>query len=246
MMIALSIVTAACGGDDEEPAAEAPTPAETPAPAETETPAADESVLLQDDFSADTGAWHQAQTEQGTSQIIDGLFSISVDQPGKAIFSGAELELGDDVAATTLSVEADVTKPSGAEDSQFGVLCMQDADNYYVFAIATSDQATSGIAKVVDAQAPETLQQTEFQAPIQAGSAPNHVTGNCVIDAEGGPTELSLAVNGQVMVQAQDATGFPGPGFTAAGLIVYTASGPAQVEFDNLLATDIPTGTGGI
>jgi hypothetical protein len=64
----------------------------------------------------------------------------------------------------------------------------------------------------------------------------NQLRVECVASADG-PTVLTLAVNGQALVRAEDETG--GREFDGVGLFVDTTGGGAEALFDDLAVTEL-------
>ena len=64
----------------------------------------------------------------------------------------------------------------------------------------------------------------------------NQLRVECVASPDG-PTVLTLAVNGEVLVRAEDETG--GREFDGIGLFVDTGEGGAEAVFDDLVVTEL-------
>ena len=191
-------------------------PPATVEPQATDTP--EPNILLQDDFSNDTG-WFTDRDEDIGFELTRGGYLIYVNILNAPIWSIREREM------SSVRIEVDGTILNGGLDGYFGVVCRQiDSENYY--ALVIGGDGSYGIAKSVGGEY-EFLQTG--QAPenvITRGREMNRVRGDCI----GGT--LSLFSNGQELLRIQDDDFEIG----SIGVIAGTRlSGPISVLFDNFV-----------
>ena len=181
------------------------------------------NAIYADDFSNPQSGWETWTDANGSFVAYqnNGLRILVKDQqfdywsrPGKRFVDAR--------------VEVDAIKLAGPNDNDFGLICRyQDRNNFYAFLISSDGYA--GIIKVEDGKY-SVLNGTEmaYSQSIRQGEALNHLTADCF-----GQT-LALAVNGQVVAQAQDS------GFSAGevGVIAGTNANPGvDIFFDNFVVS---------
>jgi hypothetical protein len=181
------------------------------------------NAIYADDFSNPESGWETWTDANGSFVAYqnNGLRILVKDQqfdywsrPGKR-FADARIEV-------------DAIKLAGPNDNDLGLICRyQDRNNFYAFLI--SSDGYTGIIKVEDGKY-NGLNGSElaYSQSIRQGEALNHLQAECI-----GQT-LTLAVNGQVVAQAQDA------GFAAGevGVIAGTNAKPdVDVFFDNFVVS---------
>jgi hypothetical protein len=106
-------------------------------------------------------------------------------------------------------IDVDAIKLAGPNDNDFGLMCRyQDRNNFYAFLVSSDGYA--GIIKVEDGKYNVlTGAEMAYSQSIRQGEALNHLQADCV-----GQT-LSLSVNSEVVVQAQDSGFAPAVGVLA-------------------------------
>lgn len=181
------------------------------------------NAIYADDFSNPASGWETWSDENGSFVAYqnNGLRILVKDRqfdywsrPGKRFVDAR--------------IEVDAIKLAGPNDNDLGLICRyQDKNNFYAFLI--SSDGYTGIVKVVDGKY-NVLNgaQLAYSQSIHQGEALNHLQADCV-----GQT-LSLAVNGQVVAQAQDS------GFAAGevGVIAGTNDSPdVDIFFDNFVVS---------
>lgn len=189
------------------------------------TRGSDRSVLFQDEFDNPRSGWgadRRARFERGYEE--DEYF-IQLHQPNWFAWAYPGEQFGD------VSIEVDVRLTSGAQDSQFGVLCRHvDPANFYYFAI--SADGYYAIFKRVDGGDLEVLTgdgSGMLPSPaIRTGGQTNRVLAVCQGD------ELTLHVNGELLETVIDDAYERGDVGVGAGS---GSQGDVRVQFDNFLVT---------
>jgi hypothetical protein len=184
-----------------------------------EYPTTTGDLLFQDGFSDPSSGWDRIRNQEGMTDYEAGRYRIVVNASNADYWANPGLYFQDVV------IDIDVGKAAGPDDNDFGVLCRyQDTGNFY-FLIISSD-GYYGIGLVEDGKQqlldPPQMYHSEAIIPDQG---PNHIQATC------SGSSLTLAVNGQVISQAEDGTFLEGD----IGLIVgsFDQSG-VDVWFDNL------------
>lgn len=180
-------------------------------------------VLFQDDFSDPSSGWDRVNETDGTTDYVDGAYRIFVNSPSFDIWANPGLDFTDTV------IEVEATKVAGPDDNDFGVICRyQDLDKFYFFII--SSDGYYGIARVVDGE--QELMGQESMADsdaIKQGMATNKIRADCVGD------QLSLYVNGTLLVEATDSTYTAGDVGLIAG--TFDVAG-TDIHFDNFVVRE--------
>lgn len=191
-------------------------------PAATSVPTLPSNILFQDDFADPTSGWDQINEENGITDYTDGAYRIFVNTIGTDVWANPGLSFND------VRVEADATKVGGDDDNDFGVICRyQGPENFYFFII--SSDGYYGIGKVSGGQ--QKLIGMESMPPseiILKGDATNHLRADCI------GSKLSLYVNDQFLVQAEDSE------FTSGdvGVMAGTLESPGtDIRFDNFVVS---------
>jgi hypothetical protein len=179
-------------------------------------------VLFQDDFADASGGWSTLNTADRYIGIQDGALRILVNEAKFDLWSTPGLKF------TDAHIDVDATQNAGPDDNDFGVICRyQDENNFYGFLI--SSDGYYGISKMKNGEhaiigAPGML----VSASLQKAGKTNHIRADCV-----GQT-LSLSVNGQKLMDVQDANFAEGD----IGLVAGTFETPGtDVSFKNLSVT---------
>ena len=125
-------------------------------------------------------------------------------------------------------VEVMATKVGGDNNNDFGLICRyQDENNFYFFII--SSDGYYGIGKVVNGE--QLLIGNDSMPPsevIRQGDESNHLRAGCV------GSQLSLAVNGQMLAEYEDTDFVSGD----IGLLAGSFENPGtDIHFDNLVVT---------
>jgi len=191
-------------------------------------PALPAGGLAAESFESSCGLFKRVSTPGYTDAIVDGAFSVQVNEPETTHVALA----GGDYDDVVISV--DTTQPLlPAIDGSWGAVCRySDADNYYGFQLQSD--GTHRIYAVVDGTASDLSPFESSEAILTGPSAENNVVVACIDQT------LSLTVNGEVVASAEDSTFSSGQ----VGLLVATGlSTPVNVQFDDFVLTG-PTGAG--
>lgn len=175
------------------PPTSTPLPTNTPQPEQppAKLPVPTGEVLFYDDFSDSTSGWDQYSIEDGFTDYADGAYQIRVNKPSYYFWANPYMDFGDVI------IEVDVTKLSGGDDSQFGIVCRHlDINNWYAL-VATSDGQVA-IRKRL--QGGELVNLTDWVSvsAINQGNAINTLRAECV------GSRLTLFVNGVLAIEAND------------------------------------------
>ena len=188
--------------------------------------ASNNTILFQDDFSNTNSGWDRADWDTGLTDYGNGVYRTVVKTPNNDIWANPGQYFEGD-----LRVEADVTKISGEDDNDYGLICRysgaSDSPNYYYFIISSDGFAVIG---KVSNGASEYLssEQMEPSDTIKQGAATNHLRADCI-----GNT-LTLYVNNQQIATTKDASFINGDiGFIAGTFDIPTS----EIAFDNLVVS---------
>jgi len=180
------------------------------------------SVLFQDDFSDPLSGWDQVDVNDGVTDYVDGVYRIFVNTTNTDVWANPGLSFNDSY------VEVMATKVAGDNNNDFGLICRyQDENNFYFFII--SSDGYYGIGKVVNGE--QLLIGNDSMPPsevIRQGDESNHLRAGCV------GSQLSLAVNGQMLAEYEDTDFVSGD----IGLLAGSFENPGtDIHFDNLVVT---------
>ena len=196
----------------------------TPAPSlpPTLTPTPSGEVLFQDDFSDPNSGWDQYNGMLGLTDYANGAYRIAVNEAGRLFWANPGQEF------TDVSIEVTAQKVRGGDQNSYGVICRyQSTDSFYALTIGSD--GTYGIRKREQAGVAPIFIGNPFQETspvIQTGEATNTIRADCI-----GNT-ISLYVNGELLVQVEDAGNLSGD----VGLFVGTFSASTtEVLFDNFV-----------
>jgi hypothetical protein len=213
IILILGLVLTACSG-----------PAPSLAGKKTPRP----NVIFEDDFSDVSSGWETWADPNGSFVAYqNGGMRFLVQEKRFDYWSRPGKRFAD------ASVEVDAVKLAGPNDNDYGLMCRyQDRSNFYAFVISSDGYA--GIIKVEQGNYKIlTGDQLSFSPSIRRGEALNHLRMDCI-----GQT-LVLAVNGQVVVQAQDRAFASGEIALMAG----TNSDPGvDIFFDNFVVVTTQSG----
>lgn len=175
-------------------------------------------VLFKDDFSDPSSGWMQGEDEFGKTEYSDGSFRIHVTSDLTGKVSIPRLYFKDVI------IEVLATKVDGPDDNDYGVICRyQDENNFYFFEISSDGYYSIGKYKENQLQllGMDQMQTSDF---IQQGQATNLIRATCI------GSLLSLSVNGQKLIEVEDADFSAGD----VGLIAGTFETPGtDILFDN-------------
>ncbi len=244
----LAVVSLACASLDtllEDPAAPATPAAATPLPAlPTDTPLPPPTdpappteepspptegfgeALYADDFSDPASGWDQYSYDEASADYQDGQYKITVNSDLLNAWANPGQEFGD------TAIEVIVTKNTGEDDNQFGIICRyQDIDHFYALLI-TADGYSAIRKKTLDANAEGTnfiyLAEWIESPVINQGNATNLLRAECVGD------RLTLYVNGVLLLEVFDSELQTGD----VGLLAGSFSAPkTEILFDNFVVT---------
>jgi len=180
-------------------------------------------VLFQDDFSDPSSGWDQVNEDDGSTDYVNGVYRIYVDEANYDIWANPGLNFTDTV------IEVEATKIGGPEDNDFGVICRyQDLDSFYFFII--SSDGFYGVAKVINGEQELIgMENMEESDAINQGSASNIIRADCV------GNQLSLYINGEKVADASDSQYPSGDVGLIAG--TFDISG-TDVHFDNFVVRE--------
>jgi len=180
-------------------------------------------VLFQDDFSDPSSGWDQVNEDDGSTDYVNGVYRIYVDEANYDIWANPGLNFTDTV------IEVEATKIGGPEDNDFGVICRyQDLDSFYFFII--SSDGFYGVAKVINGEQELIgMENMEESDVINQGSASNIIRADCV------GNQLSLYINGEKVADASDSQYPSGDVGLIAG--TFDISG-TDVHFDNFVVRE--------
>ena len=180
------------------------------------------TIILEDDFSSQTGWATQNEADFGFDYLDDG-YTIYVKLLNAAIWSIRGPESLSDVR-----VETDARRYSGAVDGYYGVVCRHsDGDNYY--ALMISDDLSYGIANMVDGKF-EFITELKDERNIIKPNDINRIAGECI------GSRISLYVNGEELLSLNDTTHQTG----SAGLVAKTRFTPDFQAFYEYFSLAIP------
>lgn len=199
-------------------------PTNTPLPPPTDTPAPTAGfgeALFADDFSDPASGWDQITTNETFTDYFENQYKIGVYSDGWMTWSNPGLEFGDVV------VEVIVTKVSGGDDVQFGIICRhQDTGNFYTLVVSADGYAA--IRKRLNGDEIGYLTDWTESPAILQGNATNLVRAECV------GNRLSLHANGVLLLEAFDSDLPAGDVGLLAGTFSETS---VEILFDNFIVT---------
>ncbi len=216
--LAKPLIAAALRGEVAIGSTETPTPAPLPVAV---TPWPTGRVLLQDDFSDPDSGWPTSSSEDSEVGYRNGQYRIDVKSANWETWAYAGEDFDDVI------VEVDITKVSGDNTSDFGVLCRyQDKDHAYQFAIGADGYYQ--IFRWEPDDEKMLLGDGEWLSSdaIREGNATNHLRAECVGDT------LALYVNGTLIGAVRDTAYTHGDIALAVGTYDH---GGTDVRFDNLV-----------
>jgi hypothetical protein len=197
----------------------------------------DQDLLFEDDFSAsgalarwpeDEVSFGSMRYEEETYHIVteEGDMIAATDLPGPrpSIQIGIDVEMVSGTGGLSVLCIADTGGMSSEE-----IAAVNDQGEYYDFFLFFSEGAVA------------LLRSDELDAPLAVASTGtlhdgmNRVEIGCTGASGNDPTMLTLAINGTPLLEHADPGG--SDSFSAVGLTVYGAEGPAEAAFDNLVVS---------
>ena len=182
-----------------------------------------EGVLLEDDFSDETGCGWALYNQAGTEVAIsEGVMSVSTSQPGEFWWSNP----GRDFSDVIITVNA--RQINGPDDNAYGIICRyENPHKFYIFLVSGDGFYVigkfDGEGEPIDYLTEDSLYV--YSDVINRGIATNQIRASCIGD------ELSLSVNGLPLLTVTDESFDSGD----VGLGVSTLDlGTAVVNFDNI------------
>ena len=200
-----------------------PTPTPTPIPTPTPTPTPTPKILFSDDFSDPSSGWDTQEGTDGRVTYRDGcLYIKDYTNPEATIYSESPRYF------TNFILEVETRLVGGSDDNWHLVSCRyKDKDNSYDFDI--SADGYYAIQKWVNGNLIELVTPTRSAYIHQGRGVTNLIHVECI------GSDLSLSVNGHLLVEVTDTT------FTG-GYIALSANSLAgtftEVAFDNLVVTE--------
>ena len=193
-------------------------------------------ILLQDSFSDPTSGWDNEVFNEGETVYDEGAYRILVKDERLQMWSNIVLE----PTRKALRIDVDATQLAGGSGDLVGAFCYTDeASNVgYAVAIAPAEQGyvvfafRGGDFRLLESSG-------EAVSAVRPVSEENELRVECLASPDGS-TVLTLAVNGEALVRAEDETG--GREFDGFGLFVDTTEGGAEALFDDIVVTELVPG----
>ncbi|MEI7987566.1 MAG: serine protease [Chloroflexota bacterium] len=175
-------------------------------------------TLFSDDFSNPDSGWDNINGQTGATHYANGQYNVSVVPPRTLVWGTPKKNFEDVI----IQVNAKPLSYNGDED--FGIICRyQDSDNFYALEVSAD-----GYYSIWKAENGERIILIDWQASYDIPQNGDEI----VLAAACVGNQLGLAVNGQLIAEAQD-TSFTGGD---VGLIAGTwDTGGFNVGFDNYL-----------
>ncbi len=180
----------------------------------------DNPVLFKDSFSDSMGNWKTHSDSLSFAGYEQSGFRLWVNVPNYQFWSVPGLNFKD------VLIHTKAIKQAGPDNNIFGLLCRyQNEDNYYAFVIGSDGYY--GIFRTLDGeQALIDQEHMDFSEVIHRGGSANDIQAICQGE------ELTLIVNGTVLLQVQDDSFTYGD----VGLIVGNFSEPGvDILFDDFI-----------
>lgn len=185
------------------------------------------NVVLQDDFSSDTGEWETFPLDdEGSAQITNGVYEL-VSIANLWIWGRTDTEFSN----TVVDFDAVITQAPSNDNAGVGIYCrvaLQDDTSLDAYMLAIS---ADGYYAILDFEggSPTPLVDWAFSDAINQGNSSNHIRATCDGD------QLTLEVNGQELGSAT----IPAGGRTSGALAFATVSfedaeQTSRAEIDNV------------
>lgn len=163
------------------------------------------TALFTDDFSTNTG-WATQENDDYGFGFKQGGYYIRVGIPNATIWSAKSIDV------TDIQIQTQVMRLEGPDTGYFGVMCRQQQDGFNYYILVINIDGSYGIGKVVNGTLQFIQDGVDQNGVINKGNESNQITASCVGDV------LTLAVNDQELVTAQDDTFNSGTIGLVAGL----------------------------
>ncbi len=207
--------TVATASPTQEPT---PTSQASPTPTATPTliPTPAVELVFEDDFSKDRH-WYEEKNPDFGFELEDGGYHIYVNILNAAVWSVRELSL------SNVILEVDAARVSGSKSGYFGLTCRHKGEDDY-YALVVGSDGFYGVARMLAGEFEFLEEGMDETGIIRSGEAGNRLRAECIGE------RLSLFVNGQKLIEAQDDQLDAGE----VGLLAGTRmDGGIEVRFDN-------------
>jgi len=231
---------ASCGGSDTQ-ATDGATEGNAGTEATATTAFREGKVVLQDSFSDPRSGWSSHMNEDVETGYSEGAYRIFV--KAEQLYWSEWFPLEPRVDA--LRLEVDVIQRAGVDGSGdlvsgdlVGVICYTDTDS-------DDEGYLLGVIPALRGYAVDAFRRDDYSPLVESEEAVDAVRGleeenqlrvECVASPDG-PNVLTLAVNGETLVRAEEETGRGE--FEGIGLVVETPAGRAEALFDDLVVTEL-------
>lgn len=190
------------------------------------------NILLQDDFSSDTGEWEVfSDGTEGTASITNGVYAIKT--LGNLWVWGRT-----DTSFTDTVAQFDATFISGPsnDNAGAGIYCrlnLRDDTSLDAYMLAISADGFYAILEF-NAGSPTSLVEWTFSDTINQGyNTTNNIRATC------NGSQLILEVNGKELASATIPAGGRTSGFLALAAVSFESAEPsAEANFDNLIVSE--------
>jgi uncharacterized RDD family membrane protein YckC len=191
------------------------------------------AILLQDDFSDPTSGWDDDVFVEGETIYGEGAYRIFVKEERLQMWSNIVLKPRRE--ALRLKVEA--TQLAGTAGDLVGARCYTDVDSNAGYILGISSAERGGVVVAFRGDDYRLLESSgEAVDAVRPLREENQLRVECIA-SPGGPTVLTLAVNGEALVRAEDERGRRD--FDGVGLFVETREGGAEALFDDIVVTEL-------
>lgn len=187
-------------------------------------------TVLQDDFSDPSSGWPSGGSEVDEGGYVDGAYRLFLKQDRLSWADSEPFE----PSLLALRLELEATQLDGTSGDSLGALCYTDvvSDVGYMFEISPLDGSVFVSAFRGDDY--RDLYSQDSVNAVRPEKEENHMRAECVASRDG-PTVLTLAVNGESLVRAEDERGRGR--FDGVGFFVNSMEGGSEVLFDDLIVT---------
>lgn len=188
------------------------------------------NVLLQDDFSSDTGEWEIfSDGSEGSAEITNGSYVIQS-------FTNLWIWGRTDTDFTNTVTDLDVTYVSGPSNLNvgMGIFCwvnLRDDTSLDAYLLAISGDGYYNISQF-NAGSPTSLVDWAYSDVINQGSATNSIRATC------SGNQLTLEVNGVELASTTVSGGATSGGIALAAGSFESESPNAEVHFDNVVVSE--------
>jgi len=181
--------------------------------------------ILSDDFADPGSGWHEETNNSFSFGYFGAEYRIEVKAPSQYRY----WVMGVSRSYFEVRVAADVRRGSGVEGT-FGILCEANGSDQdgYVF-LVDPDRGTFDVRRLSGGSTYSIGGGASLA--IHRGSGINSLEGYCDHTVVGGPTALTLYVNGVRVTQIEDSSY---ASFTGIGMYAESHTGSADARFDNL------------